>query len=272
MSPIPRPSHADFTYQMKYGVRASSGGGAVQCAGDHRPGGGRRDCREDGWARPTGWRSWPGSARVGILPRPDLDRRSVTRRPLSMPPTVRCPDAGAGKAMMDAIVARPARRGFAGRGGHLRLPQGAGRLGRTGVRQAGGQAWPRPCCRFPRPRGLRSARGLPAPGCRGSEHNDPFVTAGRPPGDDHQQQRRASRAGFPTANRWCSGWPSSRPATIGLAQADGGFRRQPGDPGGQGPPRPLRGAPGGAHRGGDGRPGLRRLCPTPKNAFINEPV
>ncbi|MDA0990221.1 MAG: chorismate synthase [Verrucomicrobia bacterium] len=27
MSSIPRPSHADYTYQMKYGVRASSGGG-----------------------------------------------------------------------------------------------------------------------------------------------------------------------------------------------------------------------------------------------------
>ena len=27
MSQIPRPSHADFTYQMKYGFRASSGGG-----------------------------------------------------------------------------------------------------------------------------------------------------------------------------------------------------------------------------------------------------
>ncbi len=27
MSDIPRPSHADFTYQMKYGIRASSGGG-----------------------------------------------------------------------------------------------------------------------------------------------------------------------------------------------------------------------------------------------------
>ena len=27
MSDIPRPSHADYTYQMKYGIRASSGGG-----------------------------------------------------------------------------------------------------------------------------------------------------------------------------------------------------------------------------------------------------
>lgn len=26
MSDIPRPSHADFTYQEKYGIRASSGG------------------------------------------------------------------------------------------------------------------------------------------------------------------------------------------------------------------------------------------------------
>lgn len=27
MSMIPRPGHADFTYQVKYGTRASSGGG-----------------------------------------------------------------------------------------------------------------------------------------------------------------------------------------------------------------------------------------------------
>lgn len=27
MSEIPRPSHADFTYQAKYGVKAGSGGG-----------------------------------------------------------------------------------------------------------------------------------------------------------------------------------------------------------------------------------------------------
>jgi len=27
MTEIPRPSHADYTYQVKYGVRASSGGG-----------------------------------------------------------------------------------------------------------------------------------------------------------------------------------------------------------------------------------------------------
>ena len=24
---VPRPSHADYTYQMKYGIRAASGGG-----------------------------------------------------------------------------------------------------------------------------------------------------------------------------------------------------------------------------------------------------
>ncbi len=27
MQDIPRPSHADYTYQMKYGIRPSSGGG-----------------------------------------------------------------------------------------------------------------------------------------------------------------------------------------------------------------------------------------------------
>ena len=37
----PRPSHADFTYQVKYGIRAASGGGRASARGDHRPGGGR---------------------------------------------------------------------------------------------------------------------------------------------------------------------------------------------------------------------------------------
>lgn len=27
MDDVPRPSHADYTYQIKYGIRASSGGG-----------------------------------------------------------------------------------------------------------------------------------------------------------------------------------------------------------------------------------------------------
>jgi chorismate synthase len=27
MTPVPRPSHADYSYQIKYGIRASSGGG-----------------------------------------------------------------------------------------------------------------------------------------------------------------------------------------------------------------------------------------------------
>ena len=27
MSKVPRPSHADYTYQSKYGIAASSGGG-----------------------------------------------------------------------------------------------------------------------------------------------------------------------------------------------------------------------------------------------------
>ena len=41
---IPRPSHADYAYQMKYGIRATSGGGASQRAGNHRTRCGRRHC------------------------------------------------------------------------------------------------------------------------------------------------------------------------------------------------------------------------------------
>ena len=46
MRSAPRPSHADFTYRSKYGILASSGGGARQRPGNGRPGGGRRRCRE----------------------------------------------------------------------------------------------------------------------------------------------------------------------------------------------------------------------------------
>ena len=41
MSQVPRPSHADFTYQHKYGNRAASGGGGFSSGGDggrHCPG------------------------------------------------------------------------------------------------------------------------------------------------------------------------------------------------------------------------------------------
>ena len=46
MRTVPRPSHADYTYQMKYGIRAMSGGGACQCQRNCRPGWRGCDCRK----------------------------------------------------------------------------------------------------------------------------------------------------------------------------------------------------------------------------------
>ena len=54
-----RPCHADYTYQMKYGIRASSGGGrssAHETIGRGLPGPSPRS----GCARPMAPRSWPG--------------------------------------------------------------------------------------------------------------------------------------------------------------------------------------------------------------------
>ena len=102
MSKIPRPSHADYTYQMKYGIKASSGGGRSS-------------------ARETIGRVAAGAIAEKILKMKfgvdivawvssvhdidgSVDVEAITRDVVDQN-MVRCPDAGAAGKMEEAIVA-----------------------------------------------------------------------------------------------------------------------------------------------------------------------
>jgi chorismate synthase len=177
MSPIPRPSHADFTTLAKYGVKAASGGGrssARETIG--RVAGGavaevllRETCRIEVVA----WVSAVGSVEA---PAPDI--LTLTRADADRFP-VRCPDAGAaGRMTAEIEAARDAQDSVGGvitcvcRG----VPAGWGEpvFDKLEARLAAAML------SIPSTKGFEIGSGFAGARMRGSEHNDPFVLkAGR---------------------------------------------------------------------------------------------
>lgn len=102
MSNIPRPSHADFTYQKKYGIRAASGGG-------------RSSAREtiarvaagaiaEKWLHETyGIEIIAWVSSVGDLEAPQVDAAAITRKEVDAT-QVRCPHGPSADQMKDKIV------------------------------------------------------------------------------------------------------------------------------------------------------------------------
>ncbi len=103
MSQIPRPSHADYSYQMKYGVRASSGGGrssARETIGRVASGAiAEKVLRERYGVEIVAWVSAVG----------DVVSRDLTLAPLTRDQVdetiIRCPDADASPRMEELIAA-----------------------------------------------------------------------------------------------------------------------------------------------------------------------
>ena len=101
MAAIPRPSHADYSYQMKYGIRASSGGG-------------RSSARETIGRVPAGavaerWLNrlcgieivaWVSA--VGSIEAPEVDAGTITRADVDRN-AIRCPDAETAERMIRHI-------------------------------------------------------------------------------------------------------------------------------------------------------------------------
>ena len=89
MQNIPRPSHADYTYQVKYGIRASSGGGrssARETIGRVAAGAiAETFLREQFGIDIVGWVS-----AVGAIESPAVEARSITRERVDQF-SVRCP-------------------------------------------------------------------------------------------------------------------------------------------------------------------------------------
>lgn len=104
MKDVPRPSHADYTYQIKYGVRASSGGGrasARETIGRVAAGAiAEKWLREKYTTDIVSWVSQVGAVKASR----ELEGRPITRDDVDKH-LVRCPDEDAAAAMTKVIEA-----------------------------------------------------------------------------------------------------------------------------------------------------------------------
>ncbi len=169
---IPRPSHADFTYQAKYGVRASSGGGrssARETIGRVAAGAvAEKWLRERFGVEIVAWVS-----AAGEVDAPEADAGRITRVEVDAHIT-RCPDAAAAAAMEVAIhAAREAKDSIGGvvscvcRG----VPAGWGEPVFGKLEACLAQAM----LSLPATKGFEIGSGFAGARMRGSAHNDPFV-------------------------------------------------------------------------------------------------
>ncbi len=175
MQDIPRPSHADFTYQMKYGIRASSGGG-------------RASARETIGAVASGAVAakilqekfnidivaWVSS--VGEIDSGPIDSSILTRSDVDST-VIRCPDQAAA-AKMEKLVAELKEKGDSV-GGIVscvvrNVPIGLGEPTFEKLEAKLAQAM----LAIPATKGFEIGSGFAGTRMQGSVHNDPFIQKG----------------------------------------------------------------------------------------------
>jgi len=176
MTEVPRPSHADYTYLMKYGVKASSGGGRASAR--------ETIGRVAAGAIAEKWlKAQFGDATitayvssVGAIEASAIDAEGLTRELVDATP-VRCPDEKTAKKMISAIEeARDAKDSLGGtvtcicRG----LPAGLGEPVFDKLEAKLAQAM----LSLPAVKGFEIGSGFGGTCMRGSEHNDAFVQKG----------------------------------------------------------------------------------------------
>ena len=184
---IPRPSHADYTYQMKYGVRASSGGGrssARETIGRVAAGAiAEKFLRERFGVHIVAWVS-----SVGPVDAPDLAETALKRVDVDKS-IVRCPDQ-ASAAKMESVIG-DVRAANDSVGGVITcvcrsVPAGLGEPVFDKLEAKLAQAM----LSIPSTKGFEIGSGFAGARMRGSAHNDPFVKKG---------------GGLGTATNWSGG-------------------------------------------------------------------
>ena len=175
LSDIPRPSHADYTYQVKYGIRASSGGG-------------RSSAREtiarvaagaiaEKWLRlacGTDIVAWVSA--VGTVESGEADLEGLTRAQVDQT-IIRCPDPAAAERMISAVQA--ARSAGDSLGGVVtcvcrNVPAGLGEPVFDKLEARLAQAM----LSIPATKGFEIGSGFAGTRLPGHQHNDPFVRKG----------------------------------------------------------------------------------------------
>ena len=175
MSRVPRPSHADFTYQMKYGIRASSGGGrssARETIGRVAAGAiAEKFLLEAYGVEIVAWVSSIGQVEAAGCEVERLTRNDVDRT------LVRCPDPQAAALMEQRVLqAKEARDSLGGIVSCVcrNVPVGLGEPVFHKLEACLAQAM----LSLPATKGFDIGSGFAGTRMQGSQHNDPFVQKG----------------------------------------------------------------------------------------------
>lgn len=172
---IPRPSHADYTYQMKYGIRASSGGGrssARETIGRVAAGAIAEKFLQEAYGVEIV--AWVNA--VGTISAVDIDEQTTTRKTVDEN-LVRCPSTVHAEQMVEAI--RAAKEAEDSLGGVVtcvcrNVPAGLGEPVFEKMEARLAQAM----LSIPATKGFEIGSGFAGTRLSGSKHNDPFVKKG----------------------------------------------------------------------------------------------
>ncbi len=175
MNAVPRPSHADYTYQLKYGVRASSGGGrasARETIGRVAAGAIAEKVLRERWGVEIV--AWVSS--VGDIASAAVDADQITRAQVDGN-LVRCPEAAVAERM--TALVREVREAKDSIGGVVscvcrNVPPGWGEPVFDKLEAKLAQAM----LSLPATKGFEIGSGFAGTRLRGSQHNDPFVRKG----------------------------------------------------------------------------------------------
>ncbi|MBA3028682.1 MAG: chorismate synthase [Desulfobacteraceae bacterium] len=175
VSEIPRPSHGDYTYQMKYGIRAASGGGrasARETTGRVAAGA----VAEIYLSRAFGVEIVAWVSAVGTITAPDPDVQAVSREGVDES-LVRCPDFETSVKMVEAIEEVKFEKDSLG--GIItcvcrNVPAGWGEPVFDKAEAKLAQAM----LSIPAAKGFEIGSGFTGTRMRGSAHNDRFVQKG----------------------------------------------------------------------------------------------
>jgi len=175
MANIPRPSHADYTYQIKYGIRASSGGGRSSaretigrvCAGAIA----EKFLQENFGIEIVAWVS-----SVSDITSQEPDILSISRGEIDKT-IIRCPDLKAA-AVMEALI-RKTKEEKDSVGGVVscvcrNVTAGLGEPVFDKLEAMLAQAM----LSIPATKGFEIGSGFAGTRMKGSEHNDPFILKG----------------------------------------------------------------------------------------------
>ena len=172
---VPRPSHADYTYQVKYGTRSSSGGGRASARETiARVAAGAVAEKMIRHLAGIDIVAWVSS--VGLLDAPAFDRADISRVDVDCH-AVRCPHPETAEAMAGIIM--EAKDQGNSLGGMItcvcrNVPAGLGEPVFDKMEALLAHAM----LSIPATKGFEIGSGFAGTRMRGSEHNDPFVRKG----------------------------------------------------------------------------------------------